>query len=210
MKPRQMTVCLAAAAAVSACSGSARTPTRPETLSAPLLVSAASQAGTSDNHATHLSGDQEVLVVPPGAPTPADSRAQGQAIFHVGNDGTSVDYKLIASNIENITQAHIHCGPPGVNGPIVVWLYPNPQATTALAGGAGRHDGILAENTFHNTDVRPTTLPACPGGVATLADVLDRIRSGNAYVNVHTNDGVAPTNTGPGDFPAGEIRGQFK
>jgi len=25
---------------------------------------------------------------------------------------------------------------------------------------------------------------------------------------VHTNDGVAPTNTGPGDFPGGEIRDQ--
>ena len=32
--------------------------------------------------------------------------------------------------------------------------------------------------------------------------------SGNAYVNVHTNDGVDPPNTGPGDFPGGEIRGQ--
>jgi hypothetical protein len=36
------------------------------------------------------------------------------------------------------------------------------------------------------------------------------MRSGNAYVNVHTNDGVAPTNSGPGDFPGGEVRGQFK
>jgi hypothetical protein len=27
---------------------------------------------------------------------------------------------------------------------------------------------------------------------------------------VHTNDGVAPPNTGPGDFPGGEIRGQVR
>jgi hypothetical protein len=33
--------------------------------------------------------------------------------------------------------------------------------------------------------------------------------AGNAYVNVHTNDGVDPTNTGAGDFPGGEIRGQI-
>jgi hypothetical protein len=26
---------------------------------------------------------------------------------------------------------------------------------------------------------------------------------------VHTNDNVAPANTGPGDFPGGEIRGQI-
>ena len=36
------------------------------------------------------------------------------------------------------------------------------------------------------------------------------IENGNAYVNVHTNDGVAPVNTGPGDFPGGEIRGQVE
>jgi len=35
------------------------------------------------------------------------------------------------------------------------------------------------------------------------------MRDGGAYVNVHTNDGVAPGNTGPGDFPGGEIRGQL-
>jgi hypothetical protein len=27
---------------------------------------------------------------------------------------------------------------------------------------------------------------------------------------VHTNDGVPPINTGPGDFPGGEIRGQIR
>jgi hypothetical protein len=46
--------------------------------------------------------------------------------------------------------------------------------------------------------------------VANFADALRQIRSGNAYVNIHTNDGVAPTNTGPGDFPGGEVRGQFE
>jgi hypothetical protein len=29
-------------------------------------------------------------------------------------------------------------------------------------------------------------------------------------VNVHTNDGVDPINTGAGDFPGGEIRGQIR
>jgi hypothetical protein len=32
------------------------------------------------------------------------------------------------------------------------------------------------------------------------------MRGGQAYVNLHTNDGVGVTNTGPGDFPGGEIR----
>jgi hypothetical protein len=40
--------------------------------------------------------------------------------------------------------------------------------------------------------------------------VLEAMRNGNAYVNVHTNDGVDPPDTGPGDFPGGEIRGQIE
>lgn len=58
--------------------------------------------------------------------------------------GESFGYKVIAANIENVTQAHIHCGTAGLNGPIVVWLHPSPTATDALPGGGGRHDGVLA------------------------------------------------------------------
>jgi len=201
---------LFASVVIAACSDQHRTPTQPEMLSAPITVNAANPDGTRENHRTHLKGDEEVLAVAPGAAHPSDSQAQGQAIFQINDDGTTVDYKLIASNIDNITQAHIHCGPAGVNGPIVMWLFPNPSSTTALPGGGGRHDGVLAEGSFDNSHVRPTTNPACPGGIATLGDLLARIRAGNAYVNVHTNDGVAPTNTGPGDFPGGEVRGQIR
>ena len=213
MRMRALGVALAAGAAW-ACSGEVRQPTGPESVTLPLVASPAHHAGAAHNDRTHLSGEQEVFTpVAPGGPTPADSHAQGQAILQIAEDQQSFDYKLIAANVENITQAHIHCGSATVNGPIVVWLYPNPSATAALPGGAGRHDGVLAEGTISAgtpLHVRPTTNPNCPGGVATFADVLARIRSGDAYVNVHTNDGVAPTNTGPGDFPGGEIRGQFR
>ena len=211
---------------MSACSSeSFRTPAQPETITLPLRVestehartplgSASALAGTPENHRTHLSGNQEVFVpATPGAPTPADSRAQGQAIFQISKDGESFDYKLIASNIENVTQAHIHCAAAGANGGIIVWLYPNPTATMALPGGAGRQNGVLAEGTIvsgapmHVRSVGASA--ACPGGVATYADVLDKMRTGNAYVNVHTNDGDASPNSGPGDFPGGELRGQF-
>lgn len=209
---RKLILTVIAALVASACSQSPRTPTEPSVYTVPLHVQAAQPEGISKNHRAHLSGDEEVFTpAAPGGPTPADSHAQGQAIFQIATDKLSFDYKLIASNIENITQAHIHCGAAGVNGPIIVWLYPSPTATTALPGGGGRHDGVLAEGTVTAPDVRPVpSSPQCPGGVATFADVLEKIRTGNAYVNVHTNDGVAPANTGPGDFPGGEIRGQIR
>jgi hypothetical protein len=195
---------LAAAAVTGACSNPSRPPTAPESITVPVQFDTAAHAGGNapHNHRTHLTGQEEVPV--------RETLAQGQAIFQINPAGTEVSYRLIVSNIENITQAHIHCGPAGVNGPVVIWLYPDPTSTTALPGGAGRHDGVLAANTFNASHVRPTTNPNCPGGVQTFADVLARIREGNAYVNVHTEDGLPGANTGPGDFPGGEVRGQIE
>jgi hypothetical protein len=42
-----------------------------------------------------------------------------------------------------------------------------------------------------------------------VAQVWELLENGGAYVNVHTDDGVAPSNTGPGDLPGGEIRANF-
>jgi len=167
----------------AACSG---TPTSPEYV-VPLSSTAVK---TSDPlSSTHLKGDQEV--------PPRETQAQGQAIMKVSADGLSVSYKLIASNIDNIVASHIHIGPAGSNGPIVVFLY------GTAPSGAGRHDGILAEGTFTSANFI-NTLAGQP-----MSALLAQMAAGNAYVNVHTNDGVAPTNTGPGDFPGGEVRGQI-
>jgi hypothetical protein len=166
----------------------------------------AAGGNTDYNRGTHLSGDEEVFTpTNPGDPTPADSRAQGQAILRVSDDGASVAFRLIASNIVNIVQSHIHCGRAGANGPIAMWLYPVIGPTgTALTGPTGRHDGVLASGVFSPGGVM------CPASaVGVDMPLLDAIRAGLAYVNVHTNDGVAPNNTGPGDFPGGEIRGQL-
>jgi hypothetical protein len=156
---------------------------------APLFV----VGGNADfNLGTHLTGAEEV--------PPVDTRAQGQAVFRVSADGSSVDFRLIASNIDNVTQAHIHCGASGTNGPVRMWLYPVIGPTgTAGPNASGPQNGVLASGTFNPTGV------TCPDGTALLA----AMRSGLTYVNVHTNDGVPPANTGPGDFPGGEIRGQL-
>src|SRR2546427_49150 len=43
-----------------------------------------------------------------------------------------------------------------------------------------------------------------------FSDLIAAMSAGGTYVNVHTNDGVDGINTGPGDFPGGEIRGQIR
>ena len=173
-------------------------------VSVPLYAVGGNAGGNGDvNFGTHMTGAGEVFTpVPPSTATPADSRGQGEAIFRVNDDGT-VDFRLIASNIDNVIMSHIHCGPANANGPIRMWLYPviGPPSATTLPGpnGSGPQNGVLASGTFNPTGV------TCPDGTA----LLTAIRAGGTYVNVHTNDGVAPANTGPGDFPGGEIRGQL-
>jgi hypothetical protein len=155
----------------------------------------AAVAGVNANWSEHLNGSQEV---------PArDTHGQGQAIFHLSPGGSSLEYKLIGSNIENAFMAHIHMAGPGVNGPIVVWLYPS---TNPVAGplGSGRHDGILAQGTITAANL------VGPLAGHSLSDLVNALNTGNAYVNVHTNDGVDGVNTGPGDFPGGEIRADVR
>jgi|SRR6185503_16574276 len=143
----------------------------------------------SQNFAVPLSGREEV--------PPRDTNARGVATFKLSEDGTELSYKLNVANIENVFAAHIHCGAVGVNGPVGVTLFMGTP-------GGGRVDGTLTEGTITAPD------PGNGCGWADLAAVVAALNSGNTYVNVHTNDGVAPPNTGPGDFPGGEIRGQVK
>jgi len=138
---------------------------------------------------SRLSGSEEV--------PPRDTDARGVAVYHLSRDGSELRFVLAVAKITNVTAAHIHCGAVGVNGPVGVTLY-----TAALGGGPAQ--GVLARDTI--------TAPDLPNGCGwtTLADVVAAMRSGDTYTNVHTNDGIDPPNTGPGDFPGGEIRGQIR
>lgn len=142
------------------------------------------------NLGTPLSGDEEV----PARETPA----RGEASFQLSADGESLDYRLIVANIENVVASHIHVEEAGVNGPVVAFLF------GTVPPGGGRTDGVLATGTITEADLTG------PLAGKDLDDLTVAMRAGGTYVNVHTNDGVAPANTGPGDFPGGEIRGQIE
>src|SRR6266508_1529967 len=154
-----------------------------------LGLALAPSARAGDNFVATLSGDQEV---------PArDTQAVGVATFKLREDGAALRFKVNVANIDNPFAAHIHCGAVGVNGPIGVTLFMG-----SVAGGAV--NGTLAEGTITAPD------PGNACGWTDLAAVLAAMGSGDTYVNVHTNDGVPPINTGPGDFPGGEIRDQIR
>jgi hypothetical protein len=152
------------------------------------LLASAPSAAAGDNFVAVLSGANEL---------PArDTLARGVATLKLQDDGTLL-FKINVANLENAVAAHIHCGTEVVNGPVGVTLF-------MAAPGGGVVNGTLTEGTI----TAPDAGNLC--GWTDLAAVVAALESGNAYVNVHTNDGIPPANTGPGDFPGGEIRGQVQ
>ena len=135
----------------------------------------AAARGHSRNFRAHLSGENEV--------PPVDTNAQGQAKFRLDRAGDELHYKLIIANVENVFAAHVHCAPANANGPIGVTLF---------SGGPTSVSGPLAEGTV----TAPDDGNGC--GWETLDDVIAAMRSGDAYVNVHTLANRS-----------GEIRGQI-
>ena len=108
-------------------------------------------------------------------------------------DGANAAVAESTANIDDVTQSHIHCGPPGVAGPVVVFLF-------GFVAEGVTVNGRLSEGTITAANVIPRPdSAACPGGIADFDDLLAKMRSGDTYVNVHTIEN-----------PPGEIRGQLR
>ena len=132
-----------------------------------------------------LTGAQEV--------PPVNTETVGKVEIRFNADETKAEFELEVRKGVRVTQAHIHCAPKGVNGPVVVFL-------------AGFHnrgwdvDGSWVENTtVTDANVMPPSSPACSHVINNLRDLVQAMRMGDTYVNVHT---VAN--------PGGEVRGQLK
>ena len=197
----KVAVLAGACALAAACSSQAPAPTSP--LQVPVFTQSAAPSAlpaNGGNFGTPMSASEEVM--PAGVVN--DSRARGSAVFQLSADGTELQYQLMVADIENAFMAHIHRGPAGQNSGIVVWLYPSTTPNVQAPLGGGRLQGVIAEGTITASNL-VGTLAGHP-----LADLVSEIKAGNTYVNVHTNDGISPTNTGPGDFPGGETRGQLE
>ena len=106
--------------------------------------------------------------------------ATGTATF--ARVGTAVTYHVTASGFTTpLTVGHIHIGPTGVIGPVIV-----PFTIVAQAG-------VVAEGTIDLS--RPVTQGNITISGASLRALLD---NGGAYVNLHT-----------AAWPGGEVRGQI-
>jgi hypothetical protein len=127
---------------------------------------------------TTLNGGEETPILNTGAVGTVE------VIVDAANQEVTVTLRVF--NIPTPTTAgHIHIGPAGIAGPVVI------NFPEALAGRTG--DFAM---TFRAGPNQFVARPAI--GINTMQDAIQAILNGNSYVNIHTQQ-----------FPAGEIRGQL-
>lgn len=142
-------------------------------------VAYADTANAKELFKATLSGDQEVPSVA--------TDTTGRALLRLNKAETEIGFQLHVNDGVGITQAHIHCAPVGVNGPVVAFLAGlNPVGYDV--------DGKWVSNATITDD--SIVDPACGATVSALAESM---RDGEAYVNVHSVD-----------EPAGVVRGQIE
>jgi len=156
----------------------------------PLLVATLTARGDDKprrNFRADLRGSNEVPLTLSGG--------HGTLQLTVSGDDMSVHFVLTWQGLDPTVQilaSHIHIGQPNVNGGVTVFFCGGGGRPACEQGGAG-----TAEGDFTDADV--IALPSQQLEKNNLAKVLQAIRAGETYANLHTM-------TSPG----GEIRGQIK
>jgi hypothetical protein len=126
------------------------------------------------------------------------SPASGRFKATIDKASGTLAYELSYGGLRgDVLMAHIHVAQRGVNGGIVVWLCqtaarPSPVASTPPCPQSGTVCGVVS-----SADVQAVAAQGVDAN--NFGQMLDAVRAGAAYVNVHS-----------ARFPGGEIRGQLK
>lgn len=115
---------------------------------------------------------------------PTVSTGTGRAVVLLSRSGDRIDVSTNLTGPTNVTQAHIHRGPRGTNGPVIFWLW---QLNNPIYPASHEQLG----KSWLNPSIESRDEPLSQR-------VIDDLRAGNLYVNFHTTR-----------FPGGEIRGQL-
>ncbi|MGC4378532.1 CHRD domain-containing protein [Fictibacillus sp. Mic-4] len=116
---------------------------------------------------------------------PKNTDAFGTAEFVASECGTKIQFRLIVRNISKLTEAHIHVGKVGQNGPVIVYLF-----------GKSKHGISVKNGIITGTIMKDDIVGPLKG--RSIKSLVRLMESGNTYVNAHTEQN-----------PEGEIRGQM-
>ena len=127
-----------------------------------------------------LTGSQQVPSV--------TTDAFGMANIRLIDNGTAISFRVIVCNIMDVIASHIHVGPAGTNGKVIIpffggQTFSSPHGCKTLASGIRTVADL-------NTKADPT--------ITSWNDFVKALLAGNTYINVHTTAN-----------PGGEIRGHL-
>jgi hypothetical protein len=155
------------------------------------LFTAPVLAHDKSTFATTLSGYNETSVT-------LNSPGSGNFVAKISKDESSISYTLTYSNLPtNVLQAHIHFGRPALTGGVALFLctnltppvgVPTPPPCPIMSG--------TVTGTLTAADVIALPNQGIEAGAAGFAEMINALRNGAAYANVHTTQ-----------RPGGEIRG---
>ena len=153
-----------------------------------VVVATAATAGDHARLDTRLSGYEEVPAI--------STDAGGTFRAAILRGGDAIAYELRYDDLTGaVRQAHIHLGQRGVNGGITAFLCSNlgngPAGTQACPPPPARITGTITAD-------QVVGLPAQGIDARELDELVDALRAGVAYANVHSET-----------FQNGEIRGQI-
>lgn len=152
------------------------------------LLAIQTGVGAADTLSAKLKGYEEVPVI----------FTLGIGTFSATTTANAIAYTLTYTKLSGaVQQAHIHFGQRGVVGGISAFICTNlgngPAGTPACPGpSAGTISGTITAATVTNFAIAQGI------GAGQIGKVLNAIKSGVAYVDVHSTA-----------FPGGEIRGQI-
>ena len=136
--------------------------------------------------------------------TPGPVATQGSGSFHATlNADGSINYTLTYNNLNaQVTQSHIHFGLSKETGGIMIWLCqtaaaPAPATDPDVPTCPDTTSGTVSGTVTAANVVGPNGQGITPG--ADFAKVVQAMREGAAYANVHSTRS-----------PGGEIRGPIR
>jgi len=144
-----------------------------------------------------LRGYDEVPVV--------STEAGGEFRGKISRDASYIDYDLSYEALEgDVLMAHIHIAQRGVNGGIAVWLCqtaarPAPATVANLTPQCPAAPGKVSGRITAANVIAVSGPPEQGVAAGEFDEVVQAIRAGVAYVNVHSTK-----------FVPGEVRGQVK
>jgi hypothetical protein len=121
------------------------------------------------------------LTMPTGSEVVPAVTTSSSALMEFQSRGDWMDYRLSVA-ISGLTLVHIHLGTGGTNGPVEVTLFDDPAGS--FAGG-----GVTFGEDFSHSHMMT---------LGSIEELLDRIASGEAYIDLHTLAN-----------PDGELRGSI-